>query len=60
MRPSKRDLWRAVDSAGVETPIPEIRSEVVTVTEEESDPCSPPADATVLETESDIVTVWRE
>ena len=64
MQPSKRDLWRAVDAVSTtsdETGIPDLSTHVVTLTEagEEVDP-KPSEDATVLETESDVVTVWRE
>ena len=61
MKPSKRELWKAVEEID-STPgdIPDVTSEVVTVTDFDSDPepVEVPADAELLETDSDVVTWW--
>lgn len=59
MRPSERNLWRAVQSV-VETDTPdfEVETDVCVITDPEDVEPDPPEGATVLETESDVVTVW--
>jgi len=59
MRPSERDLWRDVDDLAVTTPDDlTVTTEVVELTESEPDPVEAPEDATILETDSDVVAVW--
>lgn len=59
MKPSKRELWKAVEEVGSTTgDIPDLTSDIVTVTEPDSEPVEVPADAELLETDSDVVTVW--
>lgn len=60
MRPSKRTLWtdlHALRDALQETSVT-VTSEVVTLTDDDSDPVDVPEDARIVETESDAVTVW--
>ena len=59
MRPSERDLWKDVDDlAMTDSGDLTVTTEVVELTESEPDPVEAPEDATILETDSDVVTVW--
>jgi len=59
MRPSERDLWKDVDDlAMTDSGDLTVTTEVVELTESEPDPVEAPEDATILETDSDVVAVW--
>lgn len=61
MKPTKRGLWKKMESLSTHDGMGDafdVTSEVVTVTNSDPEPVNVPEGATLLETKSDVVTVW--